>query len=402
MTTNVTDRVMRGSDFNVGISVQTDKGVIDPNPIFRPYRRTEGKGAKVINYTEDPTVNNGLQGLEQIQESKDLTADLSSTFSKQSVNMLIQALHAPEVIVAIAESDISATATGFESAAGDFSSVLVGDGIWVDGFTDTTINGFYIVSAVDTSTNPHTITTTIAPAAIEAAGAAVTIDTSRYWNADSPCYNTIQTRATDKSAPGEVSHHTLYDAILNVFSGEIGEVGIVTNTANFVAEQEVPGNEEIAGQTYAAPFTDRSVTSVKGGDAAVQAFYVDGLNYTCIVKSLSLEVNNNYEKDDSAACDSLYVRGQPTFGGSLAVRSFISDPFEWRDYSWNSTRVEIAVRVSHGNGEETFIIFRQCVVTEATQPDGNNTVANTEATFVCEKDTDAEVTMAVYRNWTGV
>ena len=400
MTTNVTDREMRGSDFSVGISVQTDKGVIDPNPVFTPYRRTEGKTSKTVNYTEDPTVNNGLQGLEQIQESKDLGAEISSTFSKQSVNMLIQSLHAAEVAVAIAESDISATATGFESVAGDFSDVLVGDGIWVDGFADTTINGFYIVSAVDTAANPHTITTTIAPAATEAAGAAVTIDTNRYWNADSPCYNTIQTRATDKSAAGEVSHHTLYDSILNVFSGEIGEVGIVTNSAAFVAEKEVEGNAAIAGQSYGPAYTDRSVTSVKGGDASVQGFYVNGLSQTCIIKSLSLEINNNYEKDDSAACDSIYVRGQPTFSGSCVVRSKISNPFIWRDYSWNSTRVEIAVLVSHGNGEETLIMFRQCVVTEANQPDGNGAVANTDATFVCEKDSDAEVTVAVYRNWT--
>lgn len=395
MVTNVTDRAMRGSDFSVGISVQADKGVIDPNPVFTPYRRTEGKTTKTVNYTEDPTVNNGMQGLEQILESKDLGAELSSSFSKQSVDLIIQALHAAEVAIAIAETDISSTATGFDTAAGDFSALAVGDGIWVGGFVDTTINGFYIVSTV----SALSINVTIAPAAIEAAGASVTIDTNRAWNADAACYNTIQTRATDKSAVGEVSHHTLYDALLSTLSVEIGEVGIVTNSATFVASQEVPGNAEIAGQAYAASLTDRSVTSVKGGDASVQGFYVNGDSATCIVKSLSFEINNNHEKDESAACDALFVRGQPTFSGSASIRSKISAPFTWRDYSWESTRVEIGVLVSHGSGDETFVMFRQNVITEATMPDGNGAVSNTDASFVCEKDSDADVTVAVYRNW---
>ena len=395
MATNITDRLLRGSDFNVGISVQTDKGIIDTNPVFTPYRRTEGVTTKTVNYTEDPTVNNGMQGLEQILESKDLGAEISSSFSKQTVDLIIQALHAPEVLIAIAESDISSTATGFDTVAGDFSSLEVGDGIWIDGFADTDINGFYIVSTV----SALSITTTVAPADIESAGASVTIDTSRYWNADAACYNTIQTRATDRSAVGEVNHHTIYDALLSTLSVEIGDVGIVTNSATFVASQEVAGSAEIAGQTYTPPLTDRSVTSVKGGNAAVKDFYVNGDSATCVVKSLSFEINNNHEKDESAACDALYVRGQPTFSGSAVIRSSISDPFIWRDYSWDSTRVEIGVLVTHGGGDETFIMFRQNVVTEATMPNGNGAVANTDATFVCEKDSDAEVTVAVYRNW---
>ena len=396
MSSTVSDREMRGSDFNVGISKQTAKGAIDANPVFTPVRRTEGKGFKKLNYTEDPTVNNGLQGLEQVKETEDLGAEISAVFSKQSVDLLTQVLHSDPVVVTVTDTDISATATGFNSAGGDFAGFQVGDGFWVSGFTgDDTINGFYIVSAVDA----NDITTTIAPPATEAAGDSVTVETRRFWNADLPTYNAIQTRATDLSAVGNVNHHTIYDAILNTMSAEIGETGIVTNSASFVAEKEVEGSAAISGQTYASPLTDRAVTAEKSGESAIKAFYVNGLSYTCKMKSLSLEVNNNYEKDDSAACSSLYVRGQPTFSGSCVVRSKISNPFIWRNYSWDGTRVEITVLMRHGGGDETAIVLRQAVINEAEMPDGNGAVANTEASFVCEGDSSANVTIAVYTNW---
>lgn len=395
MPTTVTDRELRGSDFSVGISKQTTKGSIDASPVFTPYRRSEGKTSKVVNYTEDPTVNNELQGLTQIKETVDLTAEISAVFSKQSVDLLEQALHGAETVITETDTDIAATATGFTSASNAFGSFAVGDGFWVSGFADSDIDGFYIASSVAAGE----IVTTIAPAATEAAGESVTIETRRVWNAKSPTYNAIQTAATDLSAVDDVNYHTLYDAILNSFTAEIGETGIVTNSASFVAEQEIEGFAAISGQTYAAPLTDEAVTSEKSGQSAVVGFYVNGLSQTCKVKSLSLEVNNNYEKDDSAACNSLYDRGQPSFTGSIVVRSKISNPFEWRNYSWNGTRVEIGVLIRHGGGDQTFIMFRQCVINEPSMPDSQGAIANTEAGFTCEKDSDANVTVAVYKNW---
>lgn len=396
MASTVSDREMRGSDFAVFKSQQTAKGAINVSPVFTKMRRTEGKTSKVLGYTEDPTVNNEMQGLEQIQETKDLTAEIQATNSKQTVGLIIEALHGVEVAITVTDTDIASTATGFTSVGAAFGSFLAGDVFWVSGFADADIDGAYIVSTGAAGE----IVTTIAPPSTEVAGASVTVETNRTWNADLPTYDTLQTQATDMSKGGDnINYHTLYDAILNSLSIEIGETGITTNTASFVAEKELEGSDIISGQTVAPLNTDKSVTSIKGGDASIQGFYLNGLSATCIIKSLSLEINSNYEKDDSAACDSLYVRGQPSFSGSSTVRSKISSPFDWRDYSWNGTRVEIAVRMSHGNGQETAIVLRQCVITEASQPDGRGAIANTEASFVCEKDTDAAVTVALYRNW---
>lgn len=393
MPTTVADRELRGSDFRVGYSTQAVKDVIDANPVFIPVRRREGRGSKVVNYVEDPTVNENMQATEQIQDTQDLTAEIQASFSKQSVEWLIHAIHAGEVEFDLTETDIAATAGGFTSAGGDFD-LEVGDGIWVSGFDNPAIDGFYIVLTAAAGT----ITTSPAPAATEVAGESVTIFTRRALNADLPTYSAIQTRATDLSASGDIDYHTLYNAVINTYSMEIGETGIVTATAAFVAEAEVAGS--ISGQTYSAAQTDRAVSSRKGAAAGIEAFYVDGASATCTVKSLSLEVNNNYAKDDAAGCEAYYTRGQFALSGTVNIRSRISDPFEWRDKSWNGTRSSIGVRISHGGGDETYIIVKRVVTTAVTMPDGNNVAANSEASFVAEENTATQTTVEVYRNWT--
>lgn len=397
MVTTVNDRELRGSDFSVGISAQAVKDVIDNNPVFIPVRRTEGKTSKVVNYVEDPSVNGNFQALEQIQDSEDLTAELSTVFSKQTVEWLIQAIHADEVEATVTNTDIAATATGFTSVSDEFTNLQVGDGIWVSGFVDTTINVFYIIA---TKPDNGEITTTVAPAAAEVAGASVMITTNRSLNEDAPTYNAIQTRAVDNSKGGDnINYHTIYNAIINSFSMEIGETGIVTATTSFVAEAEVGNSDAIAGQTYSAALTDRAVSSRKNAEAAIKAFYVDNAEATCIVKSMSIEINNQYQKDSAAGCIPFYTRGQFQCGGSIVVRSKISDPFDWRDKSWNGTRVSIGVRISHNATDETYIVMRRNVVTEVTIPDGNNVAANTEASFQSEENFATTTTIETYRNW---
>jgi len=395
MPTTVTERELRGADFRVGISAQTAKDAIDENPVFIPVRRREGKTMKAIGYVEDPTVSGDMQALEQIQDTEDLSAELVASFSKQSVDWLIHALHSDSVEATVTDTDIAATATGFTSVGNDFGVYEVGDGIWVSGFLDSDIDGFYIVTAAAAGV----ITTTPAPAATEVAGESITVTTLRSQNQDLPTYSAIQTRGTDLSQGDDINYHTIYNAVPNTFSMEIGETGIVTSTTAYVAESEVDGFAAIAGQTYASPMTDRAVTSRKGAQSSVQAFYVDDASATCKVKSLSLEVNNNYQKDDAAGCNAFHVRGQFGVTGSVNIRSRISDPFEWRNKSWDGTRAKIAVRVSHGGGDETYIVVNRAVVTEVTMPDGNNVAANTEASIVAENDVTRNHTIEVYRNW---
>lgn len=390
--TVVNDGLLGGGDFRVGKSLQTTYGAVNTSPVFTPVRRRSGRPAKAIGYTQDETVTEGYQGQEQIQDTTDLTVSIETSATKQSIDFLLEAMYADESLYADTGTDYAALVDGFTVDTGVYAAISVGDGFWINGFANTSINGFYIAAS---KTGGNKIVTTVPPAATEAVGASVTLTSNKYINANEPYYNTFQTRATDLSKTDDIDYHTLYDAISNTFSMEIGETGIITSNSEYLAEREVSGSAAIAGQTYAAAATDRALSAVQN----VEDFYVNNVPATCIMKSLSLSVSNNQQGDDAAGCSKRYTRGAFEVTGSTVVRSMKSNPFVWRDYYWNGTRVSVGVRLSHGSGQETYIVMSQLVVTENTMDDGNNAIANSQASFTAEGHAATNSTIRVYRNW---
>lgn len=390
--TVVNDGLLGGGDFRVGKSLQTQYGAVNETPVFTPVRRRSGKTNKTIGYIQDETVNDSYQGQEQIQDTKDLSISIEASFVKQSVDMLIEAIYAEETIVSVTATTFQTTANGIVGSGNPFANIPVGGGFWISGFTDEDNDGFYIVL---TKPDSNTVTTTVAPASVEAAGASVTLKSSIYTNANNPYYSAFQTRATDLSKTDDIDYHTIYDAIPNSFSAEIAETGIVSATSEYLAEREVEDSLPIAGQTYAAPAFDRPISSVQN----IEDFYVNGAIATCKMKSLSIEIALNQQGDDAAGCTKFFTRGALTITGSTVVRSMKSNPFIWRDYYWNGTRVSIGVRISHGNGEETFILFPQVIATEHTQDDGNNAIANSQVSFTAEGNAAMDATILVFKNW---
>lgn len=396
-TSIVNDREMRGSDFRVGISKQAVKDVLDLNPIFTPVRRTEGKNMKNVSYVEDPSVNGMFQGKEQIKENESFSAELQCVVTKQSIDWLIQSLHADTIDMEITGIDIEFTATGINSVAPVFTDTFVGQGFWVTGSTGALNDLFFVVKEV---VSDNEIVTEPPPPALEVAGAAITLASQVSQNRDLPTYNIMQTRGTDLSQVDDVNYYSQYNGVANQVDMEIPETGLWSTTGNFVFETEYANNPlAIPGQTYLPPPPDRAVTSARNAIPGIKYFYVDDVRQTCKVKSLSLSVNNNYQEDPFAACPSSYYRGDFQISGSFIMRSMISNPFTWRDKCWNSVRFSIAFLLTHGNGEETYVIFHQNVATEATQPDGSGTVAHTEVTFGSEEKLDIQTTCTVCRNW---
>ncbi len=396
-TSTVNDREMRGSDFRVGISKQAVKDVVDVNPIFTPVRRTEGKNMKNVSYVEDPSVNGMFQGKEQIKENESFSAEIQSVVTKQSIDWLIQSLHADVVNMEITGIDISFTSSGISSASAVFAEYFVGQGFWVTGSTGALNDMFYVVKEL---TSDSVIVTEPPPPVTEGAGASITITSQVSQNRDLPTYNIMQTRGTDLTQPDDVNYYSQYNGVANQVDVEIPETGLWSATGNFVFESEYVSNPSpIPGQTYLPPPADRAVTSARNAVPGIKYFYVDETRQTCKVKSLSLSVNNNYQEDPFAACPSSYYRGDFQLSGSFIMRSLISNPFTWRDKCWNSTRFSIAFLLTHGGGEETYVIFHQNIATEATQPDGSGTVAHTEVTFGSEEKLDIETTASICRNW---
>lgn len=392
MPSTVADRLTRGRDFSVGISEQTAYGSINSNPTFTPVRRTTGKPKKTINYVQDDSVTTDNQGQLNIQDTQELTMELAANVSKQSIGWLLQSIHGTEVVTTDTGTDYATTASGVTLDATVYSAIAVGDGFWVTGFADDDNDGFYIVSE---KAGANTVTTTIAPATVEAAGASVTFTMRKMKNADDPTYNTLQRRVTATAESGDISYFTLYDAVIDTMSIEIGETGIVTSTANFLAEKSVAGVAAISGQTYAAAPTDRSLSAVQN----IEGFYVDNVVATCDQKSITIEVANGYVGDDAAGCVRQYARGQFAVTGSANFRSRVSSPLDWEEYYQSGTTKSLGVRVSHGGGHETFIVMPQCLITEHNQADGSNDVANHEVSFGAEGHTTTASTIMVFRNW---
>lgn len=392
MASTVASRTLTGNDFNVFVSEQAAKGAINANPVFTPIERLSGRGMKSLSYVQSGAVRGDRQGRSQVLDTKELTAELSLELAKQSVRFAIGAIHGTEQARTVTATDIASTATGFTSTTNGFTNFAVGDYFFVSGFANAAINTAYLVTA---KANSNTVTTYPAPAANVAAGASVTVRGHKTKNGLDQTYYTLQTRAKDKSKPGEIDYLTLFDGIINTQSIEIGATGIATGSVSMLFEGETSGTSSIAGQTDAAAPTDAPVSAVSG----VKDFYVNGVSQKCTVRSMTINIGNNYTGDDAAACGKQYGYGDVDISGSVSVRSPISAPLVWRDYYYNGTDASIGVRIAHSATEETIIVIRRAKVTESTIPDGSNVIANAEASFSGQYDATANSTIDIYRNW---
>lgn len=393
MPSTVTDRMLSGNDIAVFLSKQTAKGAIDASPAFLNYRRTEGAGTTTVNYTQSSIVKSNRQARPQIQERSEYNIPLSSELNKQAIDDLLSAIHSPaEEVVSITDIDFAAVADGF-TGLGNFAGVAVGDYIFMAGFANAAIDGAY---RIVTLTGADGVTTYPAPPAIEQADASVTMTMRKSVSAKSQTYYAVQTRTLDKSKVGEVDYHTLYDAIINTMSIDIPDSGIATYSVEMIAEAKNAGTAALTGQTDSAALTDDSVSAVQH----ITDFWINGVSEKCEIKSLSLEINNNYSQDAAAGCQGTRMAyGDLDVTGSIAVRSMTSSPFTWREYYENATDISIGVRITHSDGDDSIILIRSAKVTDHSMPNGSNVIANAECSFGAQEDATSATTIEVFRNW---
>lgn len=391
MSSTVADRNLTGKDFSVGISPQTAYGTVNTSPVFRPLRRTTGKPKTAVAYTQDDSVNTDNHGVENIQDSTEYTMELSSSFSKQSVYLLSAAIHNDFVNFTNTATTYAALVDGFTVTAPAYAALSVGDGFWVSGFAGATINRFYVVASKAAA---NKIVTTVAPAATETAGASVTLISNKCRNGLLPTYFTVQEMVATSSAP---LHYTYYDNVVNTASIEIGETGITRFNCNTVGERKLPQTTAVAGQTYSAKLTDRSVSASQD----VTNWFVDGALATCIQKSMTINIDNAYTGDDAAACARQYARGQFAVSGSASMRAKLTSPVLWRDYYEQAIRKSMGVLITHpASTDQTFIVMMQNAITEHDQANGANDVANHEISFASEGHAATNSTIMIFTNWT--
>lgn len=393
MPSTVSNRLLSGNDINLYLSEQTAKGAINTSPIFTSVRRLDGAAKVTTSYVQSKAVKGNRQARTNVQERNDYGVSLSSELDQQGIRLLCAAIHSPAVVATTATSTgVAATGTGFTSSAA-FAALTVGDYVWFTGFAGATINGLYRITAKASSS---AITTYPSPAATETAGASVTFTSRKFTSSNAQTYYAAQTRTYDASKAANTDYRTLYDSIIDSFSFEIPDSGIASYKLEMLSELKTAGTAAIAGQTDAAAATDTPISAV----ANISDFWIQGLTQLNEVKSLGMEIKNNYSKDVAAGSNGLRTAfGDLDISGKIAIRSMTSAPFTWRDYYEAGTAVSIAVRITHDTGVETTIVVRQSKVTDCSMANGSNAVANSECSFMAEEYATTGTTIEVFTNW---
>ena len=179
---------------------------------------------------------------------------------------------------------IAATGTGL-TGTGIFTNFKVGDYIFVDGFDNALLNRTYRITA---KASNDAISTSPAPVATETAGESVTVATNRTTNANDATYFTGQNRVIDESKVGDIDYETAFDGLINAFSLEVGESGIIGGSQTIQFGREVAGTSAVAGQTDAAAGTDAPLSAVQN----LANWYLAGVSALCSLKSATISISN--------------------------------------------------------------------------------------------------------------
>lgn len=393
MPTTVTDRQLSGGDWAVYLSEQTEQGSINENPVWQPERRTEGRIKSTPSYTTSAEVSLDFNPSQQVQDGRESTGEISFELTKQKIPRLFAAIYGAETQVTETSTTIAATVSGLTSTDASFTNVVVGDFIFVTGFVNTALNRTYRVTA---KASDDAISTYPAPAAAATASASVTVKSFKTANANLPTYFLGQNRVIDQSKTDDIDFQTFIDGLTNAFSVEIGESGIITGSQTIQFARKLDGTGAVSGQTDAAETSDAPLSAVQN----VTNWYLNDATALCELKSATISISNENQRDQAAGCGDRYVRGSnPVITVEGVSRSSIANSMVIRDYFDNATRIGFAVELSHGGADRTVIVIPQTVVTAWDMPDGQNVIANNEFTLTAEKSAALGYSIAVFRNW---
>lgn len=276
-----------------------------------------------------------------------------------------------DLAVSIA-NDIATTGTGFSCAGtASFDDISAGQWVKFGGFTANSSenNGYYLVTSVTATAG--TMTTSPAPASVEAKSASKTITINGAM---------LRNGTTEHSYSIERYYADLSPAVYNAFAGMV-----VNNfSMSLAADAIISGSFEFLGKSAtsaAAAMSSGSVTAATTTDVINAVANVanilenDTAVSTCLVQSLDFTLNNN-------------VRGQSAIGqlgfcdigvGQVDVTGTMNVYFRNKDLYDKyiaGTETSISFRVSDAAGNVYIFTFHR-VALEA-DPGGQATGANTD------------------------
>ena len=360
-------------------------------PAFQKFRKVSGAPTKSVSYAQSAIVDPAGQAPDQVIDNDELAASVETEFNDQCIPLVKKAIHGNESLTDVTATDIAFTATGVDSGVSNaFGDLEAGDFFYVSGTTNN--NGWHSIA---TKTNGNNITTSIAPT-IEAAGASVTVFSRKVTSGKTRYYDIMQERVKDTSQAGDLAYKSFYNGTINTMSISIGETGIIGTTLDYLFEKLNSGLDALPGQTDVADDTSNVYSAVNN----IKGYFVNGESYTCTIKSMDIEITNNYEQDNASGCSDK-VLGKTAINAQMAItaRTTTDNPFRWQTLSENSTDTSFAVYMQNNAADkDTILSLDRCKVTESQFTDGE-VFATSEFTAIGQSSKNQDTTITMYNNF---
>jgi len=266
---------------------EDDWGTTPPTRDLQELRIVSESLKHTIENVTSNEIRDDRQTTNLIQTGSSAAGDLAFELSYDSYDEFLEgALWSDwSVDLAISAATIAAAATGFTDSGAGFGSVVAGEWIKVAGFTGSSgeNEGYYLVTAAAAAT----LTTSPAPASIEAVGATVTVKGSYLRNGTTEHSYSIERKLSELSP---LVHFPYTGLVVNTFNVDVASKAVLTGSFGFIGQKgDVSATAMSSGSITDAGTTDplnanANVANVLENDTAVA---------TCLVNAMGFALNNN-------------------------------------------------------------------------------------------------------------
>lgn len=321
---------------------ETSLGVVPVSPVFDNINITSESLGRTTQTANSEYIRSDTNLADLVRVGATAGGDIGIEWQYEGYELLLEGAFRSTfgTAVAISATDIAAVANGFSSTVTDFTTenIVEGQYIKVDGFTDTTINGFYKVLTVAA----NLLTTQIAPANTEAAGNTIDITGQFMKNSNVDSSYAVEIEFEDitqfKLNTGQrVGDFALTAAPASILTGSFTLNGTTTTIAQTTAS--TGGTPTPAPTTEVMNAVDNVVNIVENG--VLSTLDVTSITINMSTQPRDLQAVGNLEPVDIGT-GTLQVTGE--------FAAYFEDQFAYERYlNFTDTNLAFVTQDSAGN-----------------------------------------------------
>lgn len=319
---------------------ETTWGTTPGSPSMTELRMTSETLSKNISNVTSAEIRSDRQVTDLVQASKSAGGDVNFELSYGTYDDFLQsALFSADFTsdIGVSATDISATGSGFNASSTDVSAIAVGQIIKVSGFSDSSIDGYYRVTA----NSSGSLTTTPAPPATESAGQTIAIKGQYIRN------GTTQNSFTlEKNFDAVTEFFKFTGMVVDVFNLNLEAENIVTGNFGFIGKDGSMSASSLDASP--TPANTNDVLNAIGNVASIQEndTEVGSPNY---VRSLSLSLANNLRAQTAVGNDALIGVGSGKCDITGVMNTYFGNSNLF-DKFLGGTETSLMFRISDGSG----------------------------------------------------